>query len=143
MKPDVKWSLYKWVSGLFLHCMMKRILTIGLISGIIMILFQIISLCVQYRYLRIEYYVSLVAICFGLAGFLINQRNPRTRSPQQPDLLSSKERMVFDLILLGKSNKEIAAEQFIEISTVKTHINHIYSKLGVTSRKEVRQKYGK
>jgi DNA-binding NarL/FixJ family response regulator len=123
--------------------MMKRVLVIGLISGISMIFFQAVSLCVQYQYLKTEYYVSLVAVCFGLAGYLFNRPQTVKMSLTSPVGLSSKEMEVFDLILAGKSNKEIAAEQFIEISTVKTHINHIYSKLGVTSRKEVRQKYGK
>ncbi|MGB7394497.1 MAG: LuxR C-terminal-related transcriptional regulator, partial [Pricia sp.] len=37
----------------------------------------------------------------------------------------------------GKSNKEIAGELFISISTVKTHITNIYGKLKVSSRKEL------
>ncbi len=121
---------------------MKRIIVIGVISGISMLLFQTISLFVQYQYLKTEYYVALVAVTFGLAGYLMNKRGQATAPLNPPDLLSNREMQVFHLILQGKTNKEIAAEQFIEISTVKTHINNMYSKLGVTSRKEVRQKFG-
>lgn len=51
--------------------------------------------------------------------------------------LTAKEQEILDLITAGKSNKEIASLLFIEVSTVKTHINKIYGKLQVKSRKEV------
>lgn len=44
----------------------------------------------------------------------------------------------FDLIVAGKSNKEIIEKLFIELSTLKTHINKIYKTLEVSSRKEAR-----
>ncbi len=50
--------------------------------------------------------------------------------------LSAKQREVFDLIVDGKSNKEIIAEMVIELSTLKSHINQIYKKLGISSRRE-------
>ena len=34
----------------------------------------------------------------------------------------------------GRSNAEMAAELFVEPSTVKTHLIHLYGKLGVHSR---------
>jgi DNA-binding CsgD family transcriptional regulator len=55
------------------------------------------------------------------------------------DVLSVKQKQVFDLILIGKSNKEIMNELCIELSTLKTHINKIYKTLGVKSRKQVKK----
>lgn len=52
--------------------------------------------------------------------------------------LSLRQKEVFDLILKGESNKEIMAELNIELSTLKTHINHIYKILGIKSRKETK-----
>ena len=52
--------------------------------------------------------------------------------------LSLRQKEVFDLILKGKSNKEIMAELHIELSTLKTHINQIYKILGIKSRKETK-----
>jgi len=52
------------------------------------------------------------------------------------DSLTRQQRSVFDLIAVGKSNKEIASELFIELSTLKTHINQIYKKLEVANRRE-------
>ena len=38
------------------------------------------------------------------------------------------------LVAAGRGNAEIAAELFLGVSTVKSHINSILAKLGVTSR---------
>lgn len=51
--------------------------------------------------------------------------------------LSIREREVFDLIVIGKSNKEIALEVNVSINTVKFHVKNIYGKLNIKSRKEV------
>ena len=51
--------------------------------------------------------------------------------------LSVQERKIFGLILEGKSNKEISDILNIGLSTVKSHVNSIYSKLGINSRKDV------
>jgi len=44
---------------------------------------------------------------------------------------------IFVLLRQGKSNKEIAQECSVSVSTVKSHVNSIYSKLDIRSRKEV------
>jgi len=38
------------------------------------------------------------------------------------------------LIAAGLSNKEIAEQLVVEVSTVKKHINHLFGKLDVDSR---------
>ena len=54
------------------------------------------------------------------------------------DELTERQREVYDLIISGKTNKEIITELFIEQSTLKTHINQIYKKLNIKSRKELK-----
>jgi DNA-binding CsgD family transcriptional regulator len=51
--------------------------------------------------------------------------------------LTKKELEILTFIQKGNSNKEIANALFIEVSTVKSHINKIYSKLEVSSRSEL------
>ena len=63
----------------------------------------------------------------------------RTNTENQLDKLSAKQKQVFDLILIGKSNKEIMDELCIELSTLKTHINKIYKILGITSRQQIKK----
>ncbi|MCE3274541.1 MAG: ATP-dependent transcriptional regulator, MalT-like, LuxR family [Propionibacteriaceae bacterium] len=48
--------------------------------------------------------------------------------------LSTRELDVLRLLSAGRSNAEIARELFVEQSTVKTHLIHLYRKLGVSSR---------
>jgi two-component system NarL family response regulator len=48
--------------------------------------------------------------------------------------LTERESEVLEQIVRGKSNKEIAAELGISEATVKTHINSLLGKLGVTDR---------
>ncbi|RJP32256.1 MAG: DNA-binding response regulator [Actinobacteria bacterium] len=58
------------------------------------------------------------------------------RNNQDTYGLSSREFEVLQLLADGMSNKEIAAKLFISAQTVKTHIAHIFEKLGVGDRTE-------
>lgn len=48
--------------------------------------------------------------------------------------ISNREREIIELILQGKSNREIEGVLFISYNTVKNHIYNLYQKLGVKSR---------
>ena len=50
------------------------------------------------------------------------------------DALTSREREVLALIGRGKTNGEIAAELFVSEGTVKTHVNHVFTKLRLRDR---------
>ncbi|MCX5209590.1 response regulator transcription factor [Kitasatospora sp. NBC_00240] len=50
------------------------------------------------------------------------------------DALSGREREVLRLVAKGTSNRAIAGVLFISEATVKTHLTHIYGKLGVADR---------
>ena len=51
--------------------------------------------------------------------------------------LSVQERRIFELIKQGATNQDITNEVHIELSTVKTHVSNIFSKLKIKSRKEI------
>jgi DNA-binding NarL/FixJ family response regulator len=51
-----------------------------------------------------------------------------------PEPLTVREEEVLRLVTTGLSNKEIAALLFISDGTVKSHVEHILRKLGVSDR---------
>jgi LuxR family transcriptional regulator, maltose regulon positive regulatory protein len=53
---------------------------------------------------------------------------------QLSEPLSERELEVLALIAAGDSNEEIASKLFVSVSTVKTHINNLYRKLGTRTR---------
>ncbi|MGI9646497.1 MAG: LuxR C-terminal-related transcriptional regulator, partial [Ilumatobacteraceae bacterium] len=52
------------------------------------------------------------------------------------DALTTRELDVLDLLIAGRSYTDIAAELYVSRNTVKSHVRHIYTKLGATSRSE-------
>lgn len=93
---------------------------------------------VERKYARsIAINLMLGFLLLAMGALLVFQRK---RRPVLPDL-SRQERNVQGLILQGKTNKEIANELFISLSTVKTHVTNIYSKLKVSGRQELLRRF--
>jgi LuxR family maltose regulon positive regulatory protein len=66
---------------------------------------------------------------------LPQQDAPRTPSlASLPEAMSDRELEVLTLIASGASNQQIAEHLVVSMSTVKSHINRIYRKLGARSR---------
>jgi LuxR family maltose regulon positive regulatory protein len=57
-----------------------------------------------------------------------------SQSQLLPEPLSERERQVLQLLAQGRSNQEIAQILVIALDTVKRHVSHIFSKLGVVNR---------
>ncbi|WP_037610309.1 response regulator [Streptacidiphilus rugosus] len=68
----------------------------------------------------------------GLATGLAAEIRMRHESDQP--VLSERERQVLELFAQGKSVPDVAAELFLAPSTVKSHVQHLYAKLGVSDR---------
>ncbi|MEV6557285.1 LuxR C-terminal-related transcriptional regulator [Nocardia sp. NPDC051756] len=76
----------------------------------------------------------------GLAqaiDYATKARGRRNRPDSGWASLTPMERSVVDLAVDGLSNPEIAARLFISRGTVKTHLAHVYAKLGVANRTEL------
>jgi len=125
-------------------------LKIAFLTAATVVLFQIVSLFVVYQYIRFDLYLSLVAVCFLIAGLLISRQRMALPESAKPEAISNnnpsnqltqRELQILALIAEGKTNKEIAAAFYIELSTVKTHVNNIYTKLSVRNRIEAQYKY--
>ena len=61
-------------------------------------------------------------------------RNNAAAASRLVEPLSQRELEVLELVAAGSTNREAAAALFISEATVKTHLLHIYAKLGVGDR---------
>jgi len=75
-------------------------------------------------------------------GLLLGARNLTIKNLDTNTIadLTPKELEILDLIQKGSTNKDIAQQLHISLSTVKTHINNIYRKSQVSSRAELLSK---
>jgi DNA-binding CsgD family transcriptional regulator/tetratricopeptide (TPR) repeat protein len=63
--------------------------------------------------------------------------SPRLALKQHFGGLTSREREVAGLVAQGKSNRAIAEELVVGVSTVEAHITHIFIKLGFSARAQI------
>ncbi len=76
------------------------------------------------------------AVQHHLLDAIVN--SPPTRGNEEgrllPDGLTTREAEVLTLIARGLTNAQIAEQLFLNESTIKTHINHVFAKTGVHDR---------
>ncbi|MEO0726286.1 MAG: response regulator transcription factor [Bacteroidota bacterium] len=96
------------------------------------------------RYWKTIALVSLVSnlalLVFLFRKHPFSKSGPKVAAKKEVQL-TDKEEEVLQLLGQKKSNKEIAQALFISEATVKTHLNHIYKKLGAKSRREAVERY--
>ena len=55
--------------------------------------------------------------------------------------LTKRESEVLRLLLEGKDNQNIASVMGVSMGTVKAHLNHIYGKVGIKTRQELKERF--
>jgi len=115
---------------------------------------------VEYRFfvrdIPLEFYIGTVAVMFTALGVWAGLRLTRpkvvrevidTGQPFKIDEvnlqllgISKREYEVLELISQGMSNQEIAERLFVSMSTVKTHVSNIFSKLDASRRTQAVQR---
>lgn len=76
----------------------------------------------------------------GIARLVIQTFHHRGQIRRELNQLTPREHQIVDLVAQGCDPKEIGQQLQISISTVRTHLHSIYSKLHVTSRAAVAAK---
>lgn len=85
---------------------------------------------------RAEIFRAVAAAARGesvLAPAVANRLMERLRTPGEENL-SAREIEVLELVAQGKSNPEIGEALHVSTATIKTHLIHIFDKLGVGDR---------
>ena len=67
---------------------------------------------------------------------------PPRHAPHSPLGLTDRERDVVALVAKGMSNREAAAELYVSAKAVEYHLGNVYAKLGIRSRRELRERLG-
>ena len=62
---------------------------------------------------------------------------PGRRDGSERTRLTPQERSVAELVVAGKTNREVAGELIVSVKTVEVHLTRIYNKLGVSSRAQL------
>lgn len=83
-----------------------------------------------------NYTLILIVILSFLSGIFLSYYYFVLRNSSKLKKLTVQERKILGMVQLGKTNKEISEEYNIGLSTVKSHVSNIYSKLNIKSRKE-------
>jgi DNA-binding NarL/FixJ family response regulator len=77
------------------------------------------------------------AITRKLVEEFVRRPPPGSGAPAQLSELTQRELEVLTLVARGLSNAQVAAELFVSEATVKTHVTHILTKLGLRDRVQV------
>ena len=86
------------------------------------------------------YELGLALTYEGILAYALDKQPRQRRSAPHEDNstpLTRREKQIADLITKGLSNKDIAAELVISQRTAESHVDHILTKLGFTSRAQV------
>ena len=85
---------------------------------------------------RDELFAAIRSVAQGKAVLAptVATRLLRQRKTLAGEVLSVRELEVLSLVARGASNKEIARSLFLSEATVKSHLIHLFGKLGVTDR---------
>jgi len=89
-------------------------------------------------YHQVLYLVLAVSLILNVIFFYGRYKRKKDRTKDLKSQLSNQEKVVLDLLLQDKTNKDIAEQLFLSVSTIKSHTNNIYKKLDVQSREEAK-----
>jgi DNA-binding CsgD family transcriptional regulator len=65
--------------------------------------------------------------------------SPRRRAAHRTDELTLQELQVARLVATGATSREVATELFLSPRTIEAHLRSIFRKLGITSRRQLKE----
>ena len=129
--------------------MAKSVLIYGLALAAGVFLLHWLEVQYAIRLFTTEIYIVILALIFAGVGIWFGRQTGDTPAPEEFERndtvigtlgLTEKEVQVLSLLADGGSNADIAKALYVSTSTVKTHLIHIYQKLGVRRRTEAIKK---
>ena len=65
--------------------------------------------------------------------------HPRKRTTQPTDALTAQELTIARLVATGATSREVGAQLFLSPRTIEAHLRNIFRKLGITSRRQLKE----
>ena len=134
----------------------KIILIYGISMGVLIGLLKYFEYRFFVRDIPLEIYVGMIAVMFTALGAWAGLRLTRPKvvreiiSSDEPFRIdetnlqvlgiTKREYEVLELMSAGMSNQQIAERLFVSVSTVKTHVSSIFSKLDASRRTQAVQR---
>lgn len=93
-------------------------------------------------YKQLVYILGVISLLllFIIILLLVRTKKHPITSKVDTITLTNQEEKIAELIIQEKTNKEIASDLFISLSTVKTHIRNLYAKYEVSNRQQFTDK---
>lgn len=122
------------------------VLAIAVLICVFVFIFNVFYASDHARFLEINSINLILIVAFILLillfGIILGRTKESTETIAEFETnLTDREKEIVLLILQRKKNIEIANALFVELSTIKSHINNIYKKENVKNRKEIIEKY--
>jgi DNA-binding CsgD family transcriptional regulator len=136
----------------------KHIFIYGLALAVLAFVLKLL----QWKFLildnSIEIYIGLIAVFFTILGIwvakqllkpkvetvIVEKEVPEKFEINETELqrlnLSSREYEVLQLLAKGYSNSEISEHLFLSVSTIKTHVSNLFTKMDVKNRTQATEK---
>ena len=105
--------------------------SIDIYSGLIAIVFTMLGAWVASQLIKPKtqtVFVEKQIIIHQPKNFILNQTELKRLN------LTRREYQILKLIVQGNSNADIAAQLFLSLSTIKTHVSNLYAKMNVKNR---------
>ena len=124
---------------------MRTATLFGCLIGLILLTLQLVPF-LMFRSPSVDWLPALAGVAFLFAGLFIGSRRSSStgeiklsvrgmhRVPGDAAGLTPRETDMLMELATGKTNAEIAVDQFVSVNTVKTHVSNICGKLGVSRR---------
>jgi DNA-binding CsgD family transcriptional regulator len=136
----------------------KHIVVYGLALAVLVFVLKLL----QWKFLivdnAIDIYIGLISVFFTVLGVwvakqlikpkvetvIVEKEVPEKFEINETELqklnLSSREYEVLQLLAKGYSNTEISEQLFLSVSTVKTHVSNLFTKMDVKNRTQATEK---
>lgn len=121
------------------RALIKQVLAYGGLAAVLLISLQLLRNSYLLYDLSLELYLLMAGVPLLIVGIVLGRRLDSrrylARLEQAPESeLTPKELEVLGAVADGLSNQEVADRLYVSLSTIKTHLQSIYSKLDVQRR---------